>query len=106
MTVNHRGHWQTPAYGVITGKTCTRVSTSGSTCVYRDLWHLATELKLKKTGKRENEIRRTVTWERDALHVHVNGFHERVQHSSRYPLICLTRNRIWWEMPSFPRQLS
>ena len=48
MTVNHRGHWQTPAYGVITGKTCTRVSTSGSTCVYRDLWHLATELKLKK----------------------------------------------------------
>ena len=22
-------------------------------------------------GKRENEIRRTVTWERDALHVHV-----------------------------------
>ena len=28
--VNHHGHWQPPGYGVITGKHCTHVSTSGS----------------------------------------------------------------------------
>ena len=40
-------------------------------------------------GKRVYDTRRTVTWERYVLVS--NGFHECVLHSSRYPLIGLTR---------------
>ena len=47
----------------------------------------------RNQGKREYDTRRTVTWERYALVL--NGFHECVLHSSRYPLIGLTRNLIF-----------
>ena len=47
----------------------------------------------RNQGKRVYDTRRTVTWERYALAL--NGFHERVLHSSRYPLIGLTRNLIF-----------
>ena len=44
-------------------------------------------------GKRMYDTQRTVTWERYALAL--NGFHECVLCSSRYPLIGLTRNRMF-----------
>ena len=50
-------------------------------------------------GKRGNDTRRTVTWERDVLAL--DGFHERVLRSLRYPLIGLTRNLIFAGKVSF-----
>ena len=47
----------------------------------------------RNQGKRVYDTRRTVTRERYALAL--NGFHERVLRSSRYPLIGLTRNLIF-----------
>ena len=47
----------------------------------------------RNQGKRVYDTRRTVPWERYALAL--NGFHERVLPSSRYPLIGLTRNLIF-----------
>ena len=47
------------------------------------------------------DTRRTVTWERYALVL--NGFHERVLRSSRYPLVGLTRNLIFAGKVPFPR---
>ena len=47
------------------------------------------------------DTRRTVTWECYVLAL--NGFHERVLRSSRYPLIALTRNQIFAGKVPFPR---
>ena len=55
----------------------------------------------RNKGKREYETQRIVTWERDALAL--NGFHEHVLHSSRYPLIGLTCNLNLRERFPFPR---
>ena len=56
---------------------------------------------IRNQGKREYDTLRTVTWEHDALAL--NGFHERVLRSSRYPLIGLTRCLIFVGKVSFPR---
>ena len=52
-----------------------------------------TEINADISGKRVYDTRRTITWERYALVL--NGFHECVLRSSRYPLIGLTRNLIF-----------
>ena len=54
----------------------------------------------RNQGKRVYDTRKTVTWEHYMLALH--GFHECVLHSSRYPLIGLTRNLIFAGKP-FPR---
>ena len=47
----------------------------------------------RNQGKRVFDTRRIVIWERYALEL--NGFHECVLRSLRYPLIGLTRNLIF-----------
>ena len=71
-----------PGLGVIIYD-CTRVSTSGSIRRQLLLAH-RTEIYARNRGKRVYDTRRTVTWECYALAL--NGFHERVLRSSRYPL--------------------
>ena len=56
----------------------------------------------RNQGKRAYDTRRTVTWECYVLAL--NGFHKRVLHSSRYPLIGVTRNLFFLrERSPFPR---
>ena len=57
------------------------------------------DISKPRYSKRVYDTRKTVTWAHYALAL--NGFHERVLHSSRYPLIGLTRNLIFAGMVPF-----
>ena len=53
---------------------------------------------IETKGSASTKTPRTVTWECDTQAL--NGFHERVGHSSRYPLVCLTK---FYRKYPFPR---